>query len=187
MKIELQKLVDGIWYTYGKYDMSITHDATAFGEAVSELAKDFNIRTVVSYTDVEKQLKEERELNAEIKARFVKCNTCTDEMKDKCLMFSENLCEGERCEELVDLMALVEKRNTEDKEQHIVIKDRDNRDAVLGIVTLVENTVEEFWKAFSDYKNKHPDSWYWEGFLDYLIDNNWHYDWESGNVSDMSI
>jgi hypothetical protein len=84
-------------------------------------------------------------------------------------------------------MALVEKRNLEDKEQHVVIKDRDNHDAVLGIITLVENTVEEFWKAFSDYKNKHPDSWYWEGFLDYLIDNNWHYDWESGNVSDMSI
>ena len=115
MKIELQRLVGGIWYIYGKYDMSITHDATAFGEAVSELAKNFEIRTIVSYTDVEKQLKEERELNAEIKARFVKCNTCTQDMKDKCLMFSENLCEGERCEELVDLMALVEKNDAEEK------------------------------------------------------------------------
>ena len=56
-----------------------------------------------------KELDQERKLNAEIKARFVKCNTCTDEMKSKCLMFSENLCEGERCEELVDLMALVSK------------------------------------------------------------------------------
>lgn len=53
MKIELQRLVDGVWYIYGKYDMSKTHDATAFGEAVSELAKHFNIRTVVSYTDNE--------------------------------------------------------------------------------------------------------------------------------------
>lgn len=53
MKIELQRLVDGIWYVYGKYDMSKPHDATAFGEAVSELAKHFDIRTVVSYTDNE--------------------------------------------------------------------------------------------------------------------------------------
>ena len=187
MKIELQRLVDGIWYIYGKYDMSITHDATAFGEAVSELAKHFDIRTVVSYTDVEKQLKYERELNAEIKARFVKCNTCTDEMKDKCLMFSENLCEGERCEELVDLMALVEKKDAEDKVQRIVIRDRDNRGAVLGIVTLVENNAEEFWEAFSDYKKECPDNWYWEGFLVYLLDHNWNYHWESGNVSDIEI
>lgn len=56
-----------------------------------------------------KNLETEQKLNKEIKARFVKCNTCTDEMKSKCLMFSENLCEGERCEELVDLMALVNK------------------------------------------------------------------------------
>ena len=58
---------------------------------------------------LQKELEAERKLNAEIKARFVKCNTCTDEMKDKCLMFSENLCGGERCEELVDLMSLVSK------------------------------------------------------------------------------
>ena len=187
MKIELQRLVDSIWYTYGKYDMSITHDAIAFGEAVSELAKHFDIRTVVSYTDVEKQLKDERELNAEIKARFVKCNTCTDEMKDKCLMFSENLCEGERCEELVDLMALVDKREKENNEIHIVIQDGDNYDEVLGIITLVENTAEDFEKEFKKYKNLYPDSWYWEGFMDYLIDKNWHFDWESENVSDIEI
>ena len=69
-----------------------------------------------------KDLETERQLNAEIKARFVKCNTCTDEMKSKCLMFSENLCEGERCEELVDLMGLIskselEKENAELKEE----------------------------------------------------------------------
>ena len=69
-----------------------------------------------------KELNQERKLNAEIKARFVKCNTCTDEMKSKCLMFSENLCEGERCEELVDLMSLIskselEKENAELKEK----------------------------------------------------------------------
>ena len=65
--------------------------------------------------DLEQELEHERNLNAEIKARFVKCNTCTPDMKEKCLMFNENLCEGERCEELVDLMALVNKRDTDDK------------------------------------------------------------------------
>jgi hypothetical protein len=30
-------------------------------------------------------------------------------------MFTENLCEGERCEELVDLMSLVEKKDSDDK------------------------------------------------------------------------
>lgn len=76
-----------------------------------------------------KELEAEKKLNAEIKARFVKCNTCTDEMKSKCLMFSENLCQGERCEELVDLMSLInkselEKENAELKEQNI--KDCEN-------------------------------------------------------------
>ena len=65
--------------------------------------------------ELEKQLADERKLNEEIKSRFVKCNTCTQEMKDKCLMFTENLCEGERCEELVDLMALVEKNDLQTK------------------------------------------------------------------------
>lgn len=78
-----------------------------------------------------KELDQERKLNAEIKARFVKCNTCTDEMKSKCLMFSENLCEGERCEELVDIMALVnksdlQKENAELAEQIAELKD-DNK------------------------------------------------------------
>lgn len=71
-------------------------------------------------TELEVQLNNERELNKEIKARFVKCNTCTEEMKSKCLMFSENLCNGERCEELVDLMSLVEKREVEDKSKAII-------------------------------------------------------------------
>lgn len=73
--------------------------------------------------ELEKLLEEEKKLNAEIKARFVKCNTCTDEMKSKCLMFSENLCEGERCEELVDLMALVSQsdlqKENEQLKQHV--------------------------------------------------------------------
>jgi hypothetical protein len=70
--------------------------------------------------ELEVQLNNERELNKEIKARFVKCNTCTEEMKSKCLMFSENLCNGERCEELVDLMSLVDKKETDDKAKAVV-------------------------------------------------------------------
>ena len=70
--------------------------------------------------ELETQLERERELNKEIKARFVKCNTCTEEMKSKCLMFSENLCNGERCEELVDLMSLVDKKEADDKAKSII-------------------------------------------------------------------
>jgi len=33
------------------------------------------------------------------------------EMKDKCLMWSENLCEGERCNELIDIQSLMNKDN----------------------------------------------------------------------------
>ena len=58
---------------------------------------------------LERDLEAEKKVNEQIKVRFVRCNTCTDEMKSKCLMFSENLCEGERCEELVDLMSLINK------------------------------------------------------------------------------
>ena len=54
MTIELQKLVDGVWYTYGKYDMSNKHDNSAYGEAVSQLTKYFEIRTNVLYTPEEK-------------------------------------------------------------------------------------------------------------------------------------
>ena len=64
---------------------------------------------VLTIRKLKKELEEERKLNAEIKSRFVKCNTCTPEMKDKCLMWSENLCEGERCNELVDIQALMDK------------------------------------------------------------------------------
>ena len=69
--------------------------------------------------ELKKENEQEKKLNAEIKARFVKCNTCTDEMKDKCLMFSENLCEGERCEELVDLMALVSQNDLQKENEQL--------------------------------------------------------------------
>ena len=90
------------------YNDQIHRDCFVNGYVTGALKREQRI------ADLEKLLEEEKKLNAEIKARFVKCNTCTDEMKSKCLMFSENLCEGERCEELVDLMSLVEKRESDD-------------------------------------------------------------------------
>lgn len=93
---------------------------------------------LIKYAELEKELEQEKKLNAEIKARFVKCNTCTDEMKSKCLMFSENLCEGERCEELVDLMALVnksdlQKENEQLKEQIEKMKE-EHKQEILDLV-----------------------------------------------------
>ena len=77
---------------------------TSFGNVIiTNICKD----AVLALDFLQKELEREKKLNEEIKVRFVKCNTCTEDMKKKCLMFSENLCEGERCEELVDLMALV--------------------------------------------------------------------------------
>ena len=61
------------------------------------------------YEQTKAELEKEKKLNAYIKARFVECNTCTSEKKEKCLMWSENLCEGERCNELVDLEQLINK------------------------------------------------------------------------------
>lgn len=71
--------------------------------------------------------------------------------------------------------------------QKIVIQDGDAHGAVLGIITLVENTVEDFEDMFTVYKEKHPDSWWWEGFMDFLIDHDWKFDWESGNVHALEI
>ena len=33
--------------------------------------------------ELKKELEQEKKLNVEIKARFVKCNTCTPDMKEK--------------------------------------------------------------------------------------------------------
>ncbi len=74
--------------------------------------------------ELEHELENERKLNEEIKVRFVKCNTCTPDMKEKCLMFNENLCEGERCEELVDLMALVSKNDLQKENEQLKEKNR---------------------------------------------------------------
>lgn len=58
---------------------------------------------------LEEELAKEKRINEYIKARFVICNTCTDDERKKCLMFTEGLCEGERCEQIVDLESLIDK------------------------------------------------------------------------------
>jgi small-conductance mechanosensitive channel len=75
-------------------------------EVLSE-AKDFIITLKAENKELKKQLEAEQKLNEQIKVRFVKCSSCTEEMKDKCLMFTENLCEGEKCDELIDLVSLI--------------------------------------------------------------------------------
>lgn len=73
------------------------------------LGSDKKFVALEDYKNLKKELEKEKKLNANIKARFVECNTCTPDNKKKCLMFSENLCEGERCNELVDLVSLLDK------------------------------------------------------------------------------
>lgn len=100
-------------FAYQKAEKRIAELEKKLEQTEKDLADyQFNYPTI---KELSKELEIERKLNAEIKARFVKCNTCTPDMKEKCPMFHENLCEGERCEELVDLMSLVEKRDTDDK------------------------------------------------------------------------
>ena len=111
-----------------------------------------------------KELEAEKQLNAEIKARFVKCNTCTDEMKSKCLMFSESLCQGERCEELVDLMGLIsksdlEKENAELKEklgnyQKGMFDEIEKRDKQL---TNAKKLLKEFKRVLKEHNLYHND------------------------------
>lgn len=115
MKIELQRLVDGIWYVYGNYDMSKTHDATAFGEAVSELAKHFDIRTVVSYTDVEKQGEGLEGKIADIKAN---CDLAI-EGRDIKIKELEKGCEEtqELLDKQIEATYKLDKENAELKEQ----------------------------------------------------------------------
>jgi hypothetical protein len=103
-------------YCYGDRPLSPHFDFFQFGVEFGEQQSEKKIEELEKENaELEKKFKAEQDLNAEIKARFVKCNTCTPDMKEKCLMFNENLCEGERCEELVDLMSLVDKRDTDDK------------------------------------------------------------------------
>lgn len=61
------------------------------------------------YEETREELERGRKRWAYYEARFVSCSTCDTEKKEKCLMFNENLCEGERCETLIDLEDLLNK------------------------------------------------------------------------------
>ena len=113
---EIKQKVDAFRETVPREikDMYFSHKNTV--DFVGFYNMDYYFLGALEATEkLQKELEVEKKLNAEIKARFVKCNTCTDEMKTKCLMFSEKLCEGERCEELVDIMSLVNKSEDSQK------------------------------------------------------------------------
>lgn len=61
------------------------------------------------YEETREELERGRKRWAYYEARFVSCSSCDTEKKEKCLMFSENLCEGERCDTLIDLEDLLNK------------------------------------------------------------------------------
>ena len=103
------------------------------------------------------QLEAEKKLNEEIKVRFVKCNTCTDEMKSKCLMFSENLCEGDRCEELVDLIDLINKSDLQKENARLKLElealdgqipweDIKDKSEVIGQLTKAIEIIKEYMR-----------------------------------------
>ena len=119
--------------------------------------------------DLEKELEAEKKLNEEIKVRFVKCNTCTDEMKNKCLMFSENLCEGDRCEELVDLMELINKSDLQRENAELRKKCLSAQDAVtMQMYTNKANKeiadkklakAKELLKRYVDFPTSNDEVW----------------------------
>ena len=170
----------------GDYPHSIATDwkrGAEFGyNKAKEELKDAHKESVETQNEfiiqLQKELEEEKKLNAEIKARFVKCNTCTDEMKSKCLMFTENLCEGERCEELIDIVSLVNKSDLERKiealekanEWHYV-KDGDYPKEKGNYLVAWKRThhVEEFGKWGFDVDLFNVDEGYFEGDGDYVI------------------
>lgn len=107
--------------------------------------------------ELEKQLETEKKLNEEIKVRFVKCNTCTDDMKSKCLMFSENLCEGDRCEELVDLIELMNKSDLQKENARLKLelealdgqipwKDIKDKSEVIEQLTEAKEIIKEYMR-----------------------------------------
>ena len=47
MKLRLEKMVDGVWYPWGTYDMTNEHERQAFSDACYCVAKCFKIRVVL--------------------------------------------------------------------------------------------------------------------------------------------
>lgn len=94
LKALIDKHVIKSWHYNGGFDYEFSEDNSTDYNKICEL---------------ERQLKAEKSINEYFKARFVKCSTCTSEDKEKCLMFSEHFCEGERCTEYIDLEGLLDK------------------------------------------------------------------------------
>ena len=107
--LKVQVWFDGHWENFDIRDYPINQDPFSEHRVYRIVGSAYVDIAEKQIADLKAQLEAEKKLNEEIKVRFVKCNTCTDEMKNKCLMFSENLCEGDRCEELVDLLELINK------------------------------------------------------------------------------
>lgn len=97
LKELLDKKILCSWQYNGVYSYEYSQDYCSICDLQSETER------------LKKEIEKERKINEYIKARFVVCNTCTDEERKRCLMFTENLCEGERCEQIVDLESLLDK------------------------------------------------------------------------------
>lgn len=69
----------------------------------------------------------------------------------------------------------------------IAVLDKNENNAVLGIITLYYGNRKQFDKLFNQYKGLKKGVWSWEGFLDFLIQKNILFKWESGNVSQLEI
>lgn len=83
---------------------------------MNELDEEYR-RLLVENERLKKELQEGKARWQYFESRFVKCNTCTPDKKENCLMFTEGLCEGERCEELIDLEALIDKAIEKESEK----------------------------------------------------------------------
>lgn len=149
-KEELEKAALAIYKT-GSYPQ-VHPDSRAFVHGYLSGAEPREKRI----TELEKELEQERKKNEEIKVRFVKCSSCTEEMKDKCLMFSENLCEGERCEELVDLVALVNQSELQNKYSELEQKNAELKERNAELKGMYAHSAREAstYKQFLELKEK---------------------------------
>lgn len=86
--------------------MSAIDEVRTLSERVLRLQKD-KVKLIDENNQLRKELEEGKKRWAYYEARFVECNTCSPEDKEKCLMFSEMLCEGDRCKTLIDLEQLI--------------------------------------------------------------------------------
>ena len=94
------------------------------------------------------------------------CSSCTDGTKPKCLMYSEFLCEGERCNELVDVVNLVENADANKKIAALEKENEELREKYLqetdvgtswAHLQMLERENEELNEKLNDARNKNVD------------------------------